>query len=85
MPYIAQERRESLPQHFFSKLVDAPTPGDLNYLFTLIAKEYLADRGVLYRHFNDVIGALEGAKLELYRRMVAPYEDEAINRNGDVR
>ena len=29
-------------------------------------------------------GALESAKLEFYRRVVAPYEDEKMNLNGDV-
>ena len=27
---------------------------------------------------------LECAKLELYRRVAAPYEDEKIDQNGDV-
>jgi len=30
------------------------------------------------------MGALEGAKLELYRRKVAIYEEEKIKENGDV-
>jgi hypothetical protein len=34
--------------------------------------------------YNDVIGALECCKLELYRRMVAPYENTKIKENGDV-
>lgn len=34
--------------------------------------------------FGDVIGALEGAKLEFYRRIAGGYEDLAIIRNGDV-
>jgi hypothetical protein len=40
--------------------------------------------GENYQHFNDVLGALEGAKLELYRRRIAPYEDTKIVENGDV-
>jgi hypothetical protein len=31
-----------------------------------------------YHHINTAIGALECAKLELYRRVAAPYEDKAI-------
>jgi hypothetical protein len=34
--------------------------------------------------YNDAIGALEGAKLELYRRYVSAYEDDKIKENGDV-
>jgi len=33
---------------------------------------------------NDAIGALEGAKLELYRRVISKYEDKKIMENGDV-
>jgi hypothetical protein len=32
----------------------------------------------------DVVGALECAKLELYRRLAAPYEDQKIKLNGDA-
>lgn len=31
-----------------------------------------------------VLAALEAAKLEFYRRQVAPYEDKKIESNGDV-
>mgnify|MGYP000299936153 CR=1 FL=1 len=61
------------------------TPGDLNYAFTVIAQAYLRDQGLNYQHINDVVGALEGCKLELYRRVAAPYEDDKIAQNGDVK
>jgi hypothetical protein len=37
-----------------------------------------------YDNFNEVIGVLECMKLELYRRMIAPYEDTKCKENGDV-
>lgn len=37
-----------------------------------------------YSTFNDIIGALEAAKIEFYDRIVRPYEDKAIKRNGDI-
>lgn len=33
---------------------------------------------------SEIIGALECCKLELYRRIAAPYEDIKIGENGDV-
>ena len=46
---------------------------------------YLVDKGgIRYAHLNEAIGALESAKLELYRRLAAPYEDEKIRESGDV-
>ena len=37
-----------------------------------------------YSSYADLIGTLECAKLELYRRWVAAYEDGAISRHGDL-
>ena len=31
-----------------------------------------------------MMGALECCKLELYRRLVGPYEDEVLEANGDA-
>jgi hypothetical protein len=59
-------------------------PGELNYLFTMIINHYLIGNGMNYQRINDVIGALEGAKLEFYRKDVIAYEDEKIKENGDV-
>ena len=83
MPYINNDRRIVESTEF----KDLPTDcaGDLNYLFTKIAHRYLKKKGIRYQYFNDVVGALEGAKLELVRRFVNPYEDEGIERNGDVK
>jgi hypothetical protein len=37
-----------------------------------------------YAEINEVVGVLECCKLELYRRLAAPYEDTKIKENGDV-
>jgi hypothetical protein len=64
---------------------DRPTsPGQLNYLISMLISQYLDDRGTSYQTLNDVIGALEGAKLEFYRRIAIPYEEEKLVENGDV-
>lgn len=81
MPYITQERRDALD------VIGANAPktaGELNYLITRLALVYLRANGTNYQNFNDIIGAMEGAKLELYRRRVADYEDAKIEQNGDV-
>lgn len=46
--------------------------------------KYLENKPFNYQLINDVIGAVEGAKLEFYRRMAAPYEDKKKDENGDV-
>jgi len=78
MPYIKQEDRDLVDKSF------PATAGELNYTITKLCKEYMFNQGEKYQHYNDVIGALEGCKLELYRRKVAPYENTKIEENGDV-
>lgn len=80
MPYIDQSRREA----FSVKLISMTTPGDLNYQITQLCQEYRELRGESYQTYNDIMGALEGCKLELYRRKVSKYEDKKIKSNGDV-
>jgi hypothetical protein len=46
--------------------------------------DYLRKHGLSYHNINDILGALEGAKLEFYRRVAVPYENGKIQENGDV-
>ncbi len=60
------------------------TAGTLNYIFTKVALAYIDIKGMRYQNANDIMGALEGANKELYRRVFAQYEDTAISKNGDL-
>jgi len=84
MPYIKQEDRA----HYDIGLDELPSitgPGDLNYCITRLVQKFLTSAGTpRYTDYNAAVGALECAKLELYRRMIAPYEDVKIKENGDV-
>ena len=61
------------------------TEGELTYLITKLCVEYLDDANPeTYSIINGIVGALECAKLELYRRVAVPYEDFKSNLNGDV-
>lgn len=82
MPYIHQHAREFVDLQIPPGLI-FETAGEVNYAFTKILKEYLGPEPG-YQKFNEVIGILECCKLEVYRRMVAPYEDTKIVQNGDV-
>lgn len=80
MPYITEGQRKELDK---GRVVI--TPGELNYQVSKLATEYLKAKGEeRYFVYNEIIGALECAKFELYRRMIAPYEDKSIKKNGDV-
>jgi hypothetical protein len=80
MPYIDNKARQRL-----DKGGQPETPGELNYVISRAVDDYLVRKGGLrYAHLNEVVGVLECAKLELYRRVAAPYEDEKIAEAGDV-
>lgn len=84
MPYITQDARNRI------EAGEAPqTAGELNYALTRLVDAYVArsassDGRMRYHHLNEAIGVLECAKLELYRRVAAPYEDQKRQESGDV-
>lgn len=79
MPYITKADREDIDNG--GAIVNC---GSFNYAITQLAREYVAKIGESYQTYNDLIGALECAKLELYRRRISLYEDAKIDSNGDV-
>lgn len=83
MPYIKQEERSRYSPNAFG-VPAAYTVGQLNYQITKLLNLFLEKHGKSYQIINDALGALEGAKLEFYRRVAAPYEDTKIKENGDV-
>jgi len=92
MPYIRQEKRceienelDQLIIKFLESEVEVGTAGRLNYLISSITGAILNnDERISYTRINELIGVLECAKLELYRRVAAPYEDDKSRLNGDV-
>lgn len=87
MPYIEALHRDELldtsPREWRHHINGQASAGELNFAITNMVLGYLGEKPN-YAAFNNAIGALECAKLELYRRMVAPYEDLKISLNGDV-
>lgn len=87
MPYIRKDRRGPLDRDIASLVQRLEqgeyATGDLNYVITRLVDGFLADQQN-YAAYNEVIGVLECAKLELYRRRVAPYESNKAYDNGDV-
>ena len=84
MPYILPEERHLFEDGIQSVVAHIECAGDLNFIFTRIVHEYLNRRGHNYANMNEVIGAIECMKLELYARVIRVYEDTKIASNGDV-
>jgi len=82
IPYITERDREFFDKSLQEIVNDLATAGDLNYCITVLCNKFLNE--IRYANLNEVIGCLECAKLEFYRRMVAPYEDIKSRQNGDV-
>jgi hypothetical protein len=78
MPYIKPERKSELVNE------QANYSGELNYKITELAIEYLDHKGKSYDTINEIMGAMECAKLEFYRRVAVPYEETKKEENGDV-
>mgnify|MGYP005696273487 FL=1 len=88
MPYINPQDREIYEPIIGVLMNDLSNSsnwkGDLNFIISTILNDMLNAHGTSYSMLNDMVGVLECAKLELYRRVASPYEDEKIESNGDV-
>lgn len=85
MPYIKKDDRDKLSiDGCIIHIDNIDTAGEMQYAIALIIKDFLKRKGLNYQNCNDIMGALTGANLEFYRKIVAPYEDIKIKENGEV-
>jgi hypothetical protein len=92
MPYIREDKRKQIESELDQLIIkfletqdDGGTAGRLNYVISSMIGAILKnDRLLSYTRLNELIGVLECAKMELYRRVAAPYEDDKSRLNGDV-
>ena len=89
MPYIVQDRRPTY-DYATTEISDAlnacqdmtTAAGEANYAITRILDAWLGSKP-RYWMFCMACGTLVCVLLELYRRRIGPYENEAISKNGD--
>lgn len=87
MPYIKENKKNEIfnENNNSISINHIECAGDLNFAFSIISKNYFNHPNKKnYQAINDIIGALEGAKLEFTRRMTNSYEDSKIKENGDI-
>ena len=96
MPYVKKDQRETVDPAVdalaeavkkatvYTGMANRPVlpDGALNYAITTLLQKTVCPSN--YVEFERVIGILECAKLEFYRRAVAPYENVKAKENGDV-
>lgn len=86
MPYITKEEKkkiDSVLQYLNNRSMT--NAGTLNYAIHQVIDVYITSNKDSYQTYNDIMGALEGVKMELYRRKISEYEDEKLELNGDVK
>jgi len=87
MPYIAKQIRPSYDPLILELLEELEhrefRSGDLNYVISRIVWRVF-DLNPRYATGNNLMGILDCVKQEFYRRKLAPYEDSAIQKNGDI-
>ena len=83
MPYITPEDRVKMDAVVSSMMLYGVEPnGKLNYVLFKLCKVMGISS---YNSYKNYIGELEECIAEIRRRLLAPYEDEKKNLNGDVK
>lgn len=84
MPYISKKERELFDLSIHCLNTTIQTDGQLNYVISRLVIDFAKRQGGNYSAHARAAMALEMAKMEYYRRHVAPYEDKKAAENGDV-
>lgn len=84
MPYIKQEDRKEFEEDLNNISKNICSKGDLTYCFYKLCCNFVNMRKLNYETLSTTTSCLEDAKLEFYRRKIAPYEDKKIIENGDI-
>ena len=95
MPYIKQSQRAAV-NRFIDALVEEmneqidgeaiPSAGLVNYVITRIVAGTLRPpfTGWSYSSLSTALAVFRDAEAEMRRRLLDPYEDKAIAKNGDI-
>lgn len=81
MPHLEKSVKDSLDY----RIIAASEPGHLTYRLYKECLGYIKYKGKRFAILCEVIGALFCCALELYRLVVAPYEDSKIKENGEAK
>jgi len=92
MPYVKQTQRDNIDPAVselanrirLTSQQDSEQPdGMVNYAVTRLLLNVMTHE-LRYVTLERAVGCLECCKLELYRRLGAPYEDQKAKANGEV-
>jgi len=82
MPYITNDKRIIMDEVVKAMdMCNVKADGDLNYILFKYCKYYISPS---YNNYKNFCGELRQCATEIERKLLGPYEDKAIFRNGDV-
>jgi hypothetical protein len=82
MPFIEQSKRPAMDKVIDEILLrGVRADGSLNYVLYKLCKKHVTPGYINYRNF---VGELRECIEQIERDLIAPYEEEAKQRNGDV-
>ena len=80
-PYIRKDDRYRLNLTIGGKIQNV---GELTYLFAQLVNHYIKLKGLKYQTLAEIIGALEGCKLDVNNNILNAYEGTKALMNGEV-
>lgn len=80
MPYIPIKARDRLDR---TGAEQPSNTGELAYVISDIIDDYISV-DYNFERLSMALGVLEAVKMEVYRRVVAPYEQSKLEANGEV-
>lgn len=90
MPYLTEEDKHKVGVEvdrltdYTNNLDIQNLAGHINYINFIVVRRWISKNGKKYFVFAAILGTLICCVLEIYRRLVAPYEEEKIKSNGDA-
>lgn len=91
MPYLKKDARKKVDfnggkaiSDELAKLPAQDFAGAVNYLNVCLVREWIKRNRQRYWVYALIVGTLVCCIFEIYRRLIAPYEDSKIAENGDV-
>ena len=87
MPYIAKSEKGKVGKGLLAlHLSELTNAGALKLCDSpdTISQKYISQNNESYQTYNDIVGVLDFAKMELYLRLILDYEDKKMTQNKDV-
>jgi len=85
MPYIPEDAKKEMKDHINDLSMWIQCKGDLNYVICELVGKFISEDGDLtYTEISEKIDAVHDAEAELRRRILEPFEDMKMKKNGDV-